>query len=50
VRVNAIRARGPRCQRAFIPAFDTPQQFAAGLARERQTWAEVIRRNNIVAD
>lgn len=34
----------------FIPAFDTPQQFAASLARERQMWAEVIRRNNIVAD
>ena len=34
----------------FVPAFDTPQQFAASLATERQMWAEVIRRNNIVAD
>jgi len=34
----------------FIPVFDTPDVFAASLKKERQMWAEVIRRNNIVAD
>jgi tripartite-type tricarboxylate transporter receptor subunit TctC len=34
----------------FIPVFDTPDAFAASLKKERQMWAEVIRRNNIVAD
>jgi tripartite-type tricarboxylate transporter receptor subunit TctC len=34
----------------FIPVFDTPDEFAASLKRERAGWAEVIRRNNIVAD
>jgi tripartite-type tricarboxylate transporter receptor subunit TctC len=34
----------------FIPVFDTPDAFSAGLKKERQMWAEVIRRNNIVAD
>jgi len=34
----------------FIPIFDTPDAFAASLKKERQMWAEVIRRNNIVAD
>ena len=34
----------------FIPVFDTPDAFAASLKKERQTWADVIRRNNIVAD
>jgi len=34
----------------FIPVLDTPDAFAASLKKERQMWAEVIRRNNIVAD
>ncbi len=34
----------------FIPVFDTPDEFAASLKRERARWAEVIRRNKIVAD
>jgi tripartite-type tricarboxylate transporter receptor subunit TctC len=35
---------------AFIPVFDTPDAFAASLKKERQMWADVIRRNNIVAE
>lgn len=34
----------------FIPVFDTPDEFAVILKRERAMWAGVIRRNNIVAD
>jgi len=34
----------------FIPKFDTPDEFAAGLRRERQMWGDVIRRNKITAD
>jgi tripartite-type tricarboxylate transporter receptor subunit TctC len=34
----------------FIPVFDTPDEFSANLKKERQMWAEVIRRNKIVAD
>ena len=34
----------------FIPKFETPEAFAATLKRERQMWAEVIRRNKITAD
>jgi tripartite-type tricarboxylate transporter receptor subunit TctC len=34
----------------FVPVFDTPDAFAASLKRERQMWADVIRRYNIVAD
>ena len=34
----------------FIPVFDTPDAFAASLKKERAMWADVIRRNNIVAD
>jgi tripartite-type tricarboxylate transporter receptor subunit TctC len=35
---------------ALIPIFDTPEDFAASLKRERSRWAEVIRRNNITAE
>lgn len=35
---------------AFIPVFDTPEAFAASLKKERQMWADVIRRNNITAE
>jgi tripartite-type tricarboxylate transporter receptor subunit TctC len=34
----------------FIPKFDTPDEFAASLKRERQVWGDVIRRNKITAD
>ena len=34
----------------FIPVFDTPDAFAASLKKERRMWADVIQRNNIVAD
>jgi tripartite-type tricarboxylate transporter receptor subunit TctC len=34
----------------FIPVFDTPDEFSASLKKERQMWAEVIRRNKIVAE
>jgi tripartite-type tricarboxylate transporter receptor subunit TctC len=34
----------------FIPVFDTPDAFSASLNKERRMWAEVIRRNKIVAD
>ena len=35
---------------AFIAVFDTPEAFAASLKKERQMWADVIHRNNIVAE
>ena len=35
---------------ALIPIFDTPDEFAAVLKKERAKYAEVIRRNNIVAE
>ena len=34
----------------FIPRFDTPDEFAASLKREQQTWGDFIRRNKITAD
>lgn len=36
--------------RALIPVFDTPDEFAAALKKEKARYAEVIRRNNIVAE
>lgn len=36
--------------RALIPVFDTPEEFAAVLKKERAKYAELIRRNNIVAE
>src|SRR5438034_10577518 len=35
---------------AFIPQFHTPAELAAALARERQFWAEFIRRVGVVPD
>ena len=35
---------------ALIPVFDTPDEFAAVLKKERARYAEVIRRNNITAE
>jgi tripartite-type tricarboxylate transporter receptor subunit TctC len=34
----------------LIPVFDTPEEAAASIKRERDMWAEVIRRNKIQAD
>jgi tripartite-type tricarboxylate transporter receptor subunit TctC len=34
-------------QQALLPVFDTPAEFAASLKKERDGWAEFIRRNNI---
>ena len=34
----------------FIPKFETPEEFAATLKRERQMWGDVIRRNKVTAD
>jgi tripartite-type tricarboxylate transporter receptor subunit TctC len=34
-------------QQALVPVFDTPAEFAASLKKERDGWAEFIRRNNI---
>ena len=34
---------------ALVPVFDTPEEFAASLKKERDRWAEFIRRNNIEA-
>jgi tripartite-type tricarboxylate transporter receptor subunit TctC len=35
---------------AFIPQFETPDEFAAALARDRAYWAAFIRRAGIVPD
>jgi tripartite-type tricarboxylate transporter receptor subunit TctC len=35
---------------AFIPQFDSPDEFAAALARDRAFWAEFIRRAQITPD
>jgi tripartite-type tricarboxylate transporter receptor subunit TctC len=32
---------------ALVPVFDTPEQFAADLKKERDGWAAFIRRNGI---
>jgi len=34
---------------ALVPVFDTPAEFAASLKKERDGWAQFIRRNNIEA-
>ncbi len=36
--------------RALIPMFDTPDEFAATLKKERARFAEIIRRNHIAAE
>ncbi len=33
-----------------MPVFDTPEQFAAELKKERDGWAAFIRRNAIVQE
>jgi tripartite-type tricarboxylate transporter receptor subunit TctC len=35
---------------ALVPVFDTPEQFAADLKKERDGWAAFIRRNGIVQE
>jgi len=35
---------------ALVPVFDTPEQFAASLKKERDAWAAFIRRNGIVQE
>lgn len=35
---------------ALVPIFDTPEEFAASLKREREHWAAFIRRNHITPD
>jgi tripartite-type tricarboxylate transporter receptor subunit TctC len=54
VEINrAMKAPGFREKldaQALIPVFDTPEEFAASLRRERARWAEVIRRNGITAE
>lgn len=37
-------------QQALLPVFDTPEQFAAALREEQQTWAAFIRQHAITAD
>ena len=35
---------------ALLPVFDTPEEFAVFLQKERARYAEIIRRNNITAE
>ena len=35
---------------ALVPIFDTPEDFAAKLKKEREGWAALIKRNNIVVE
>jgi tripartite-type tricarboxylate transporter receptor subunit TctC len=37
-------------QQALIPVFDTPEQFAASLRQEQQTWGSFIRQHHITAE
>jgi len=37
-------------QQVLVPVFDTPEQFAASVKKERDNWAEFIRRNNVMPD
>jgi tripartite-type tricarboxylate transporter receptor subunit TctC len=48
MKIPAVMARLE--SHAMIPNFETPEEFAATLKRERQMWAAVIRRNGIAAD
>jgi tripartite-type tricarboxylate transporter receptor subunit TctC len=48
---KALRTLAPRLeQQALVPVFDTPADFATGLAKERANWASFIKRNGITAD
>jgi tripartite-type tricarboxylate transporter receptor subunit TctC len=51
--VTAMKAPGLREKLealGYIPVFDTPNEFAAELARDRRMWADVIRRNKIMPE
>ena len=37
-------------QQVLLPVFDSVEQFAVSLKKERDQWAEFIRRNNVTAD
>ena len=37
-------------QQALLPVFDTPDQFAASLKDEQQTWAAFIKQQGITGD
>lgn len=37
-------------QQVLVPVFDTPEQFAASVRKERDNWAAFIRRNNVMPD
>jgi tripartite-type tricarboxylate transporter receptor subunit TctC len=37
-------------QQMLVPVFDTPAEFAASLKKERENWAQFIRRNGIQPD
>jgi tripartite-type tricarboxylate transporter receptor subunit TctC len=37
-------------QQVLIPVYDTPQEFATELRKEREHWGAFIRRNNITPD
>lgn len=37
-------------QQALLPVFDTPEQFAASLRQEQQSWGSFIRAHNITPD
>jgi tripartite-type tricarboxylate transporter receptor subunit TctC len=37
-------------QQVLIPVYDTPQEFASELRKEREHWGAFIRRNNITPD
>jgi tripartite-type tricarboxylate transporter receptor subunit TctC len=42
---------GPKFDaQALVPVFDTPEQFAASLKKERTAWAAFIKRNGIVQE
>jgi len=51
LRVMKTQAIGPKLEaQALVPVFDTPEQFAASLKKERELWAAFIRRNGIVQE
>jgi len=37
-------------QQVLIPVYDTPEQFAAELRKEREHWGAFIKRNNVTAE
>jgi tripartite-type tricarboxylate transporter receptor subunit TctC len=37
-------------QQALIPVYDTPEEFAVELRKEREHWGQFIKRNNITPE